>query len=195
MQPQGNAIAFIDNHDTQRSGAPLTYKNGELYRIATIFMLAHPYGYPKVMSSYYFNDNDQGPPSVPVHQGSTVNCEDGRNWVCEHRWKGVGPMANFRRQTDSTGQSVSNWQSPSDDRIAFSRGNKGFVAINRNGGSWDTTLQTGLPAGNYVDLINQQQVSVDGSGNAHVSVGGMDALALGVWSQSSGHVDLNTTRM
>merc|ERR1719191_1943723 len=72
--PSGSAIVFLDNHDTQRGNAPLTYKYGDLYYFANIFMLAHPYGYPKVMSSYYFNDHDQGPPSTPVHSGSSVAC-------------------------------------------------------------------------------------------------------------------------
>jgi alpha-amylase len=74
LMKTGDAVVFLDNHDTQRGGAELTYKNGKLYELASVFMLAHPYGYPKVMSSYYFNDHDQGPPSSPVHTGSSVAC-------------------------------------------------------------------------------------------------------------------------
>jgi len=57
--PSSLSVPFLDNHDTQRGGAPLTYKAGDLYRIANYFMLAHPFGYPKIMSSYYFSDHDQ----------------------------------------------------------------------------------------------------------------------------------------
>ena len=32
----------IDNHDTQRGDAPLTYKDGDVYRFANVFMLAYP---------------------------------------------------------------------------------------------------------------------------------------------------------
>jgi alpha-amylase len=78
------AVVFIDNHDTQRGEAKLTYKNGPLYTLANVFMLAHPYGYPKVMSSYAFSDHDAGPPSSAVHSGSSLNCDKGQ-WVCEHR--------------------------------------------------------------------------------------------------------------
>ena len=42
------AVVFIDNHDTQRGDAPLTYKDGQQYILATVFMLGHPYGHPKV---------------------------------------------------------------------------------------------------------------------------------------------------
>ena len=30
------------------------------YLLATAFMLAHPYGYPQVMSSFHFTEYDQG---------------------------------------------------------------------------------------------------------------------------------------
>ena len=53
------AVVFMDNHDTQRGDAPLTYKNGQRYYLANVFMLAHPYGHPKVMSSYEFSSHDQ----------------------------------------------------------------------------------------------------------------------------------------
>ena len=32
--------------------------------MAVAFMLAHPYGYPRLMSSYNFSTADQGPPNV-----------------------------------------------------------------------------------------------------------------------------------
>merc|ERR1712048_480191 len=63
LLPSNSAVVFMDNHDTQRGEAPLTYKDGDLYTLGNVFMLAHPYGYPKAMSSYYFSTHDQGPPS------------------------------------------------------------------------------------------------------------------------------------
>lgn len=59
-----DALNFIDNHDSQRSGGPLTYKDGTQYQMAVTFMLAYPYGYNRVMSSFYFSSSDQGPPST-----------------------------------------------------------------------------------------------------------------------------------
>ena len=38
------------------------------------------------MSSYYFDDSDQGPPNT------SPGCGD--KWVCEHRWKSIGKLNN-----------------------------------------------------------------------------------------------------
>jgi alpha-amylase len=58
------SIAFIDNHDNQRGhgGGGQTIKdirnNLSAYTLANIFMLAWPYGYPNVMSSYRFGSGE-----------------------------------------------------------------------------------------------------------------------------------------
>ena len=61
-----HALVFVDNHDNQRNsgggGNVLTYKDDYNYKLAVGFLLAHDYGFKRVMSSYYFDDNDQGPP-------------------------------------------------------------------------------------------------------------------------------------
>lgn len=59
------SISFVDNHDNQRSRYILTYKQSRLYKIANAFMLAWPYGFVRVMSSYDFGWGQewQGPPS------------------------------------------------------------------------------------------------------------------------------------
>lgn len=95
FMPSEHAVVFMDNHDTQRGEAQLTYKDGALYTLANVFMLAHPYGHPKVMSSYAFSDHDAGPPSQPVHSGGSVNCNQGQ-WVCEHRFPEIAGMVGFR---------------------------------------------------------------------------------------------------
>ena len=58
-----HALVFVDNHDNQRGGGVLTYKEDYNYKLASGFLLAHPYGFKRVMSSYDFTDFDQGPPS------------------------------------------------------------------------------------------------------------------------------------
>lgn len=60
-----NALVFVDNHDNQRGhGAGgkdiLTYKQRREYVMASAFMLAHPYGTVRVMSSYDFSTPEQG---------------------------------------------------------------------------------------------------------------------------------------
>ena len=65
LAPSDSASVFVDNHDMQRGsggGGYLTYKDGVRYDLANVFMLAWPYGYPQVMSSFAFSSDDQGPP-------------------------------------------------------------------------------------------------------------------------------------
>ncbi|KAI4896274.1 hypothetical protein NFI96_003665 [Prochilodus magdalenae] len=57
LMPSDNALVFVDNHDNQRGhGAGgtsiLTFWEPRLYKMAVAFMLAHPYGMTRVMSSY-----------------------------------------------------------------------------------------------------------------------------------------------
>lgn len=180
--PGGKGVVFIDNHDTQRGDAPLTYKNGALYNLINIFMLAHPYGYPKVMSSYYFSGHDQGPPGSAVHDGSNVNCGDGHPWVCEHRWTSIANMVNWRRSAGIA--PPSHFEAPGGNTIAFCRGTNACVAFNRGGGTWSVTLNWPLPPGEYCNVVQSDDpsscptVTVASGGSVSLSVPGMSAVAL-----------------
>ncbi|XP_012510293.1 PREDICTED: alpha-amylase 2B [Propithecus coquereli] len=106
FMPSDRALVFVDNHDNQRGhgagGASiLTFWDSRLYKMAVGFMLAHPYGLTRVMSSYrwprqFENGNDVndwvGPPNNNgVTKEVTIN-EDttcGNDWVCEHRWRQI----------------------------------------------------------------------------------------------------------
>lgn len=57
MLPSDRALVFVDNHDNQRGhgagGADiLTFYDGAMYRAGVAFVLAHPYGLARIMSSY-----------------------------------------------------------------------------------------------------------------------------------------------
>lgn len=190
MEPSNKAVAFVDNHDTQRNGSTLSYKDGQTYRLAEVFELAWNYGTPKLMSSYAFSNNDQGPPSDANGYVSTPSC--GSGWICEHRERYAANMVGFHNSV--AGTSVGNWWSDGTNQIAFSRGSAGFVAINKESGTLARTFATGLPAGVYCDVLHGElvngactgpEVTVDGSGNAQVQVGGMDAVALHVGARTS----------
>ena len=172
--PSDSAVVFTDNHDNQRGhgggGLVLSHKTPRLYTLANIFMLAWPYGYPKVMSSYEFDHPDQSPPHVSgvskdVHGAKGLNCGKGE-WICEHRWPAVANMVQFRRKT--MGAPVENWSSNDNNFIAFSRGDLGFVAINRENVRVSLNLPTGLTEGEYCNLLKNDcseryQVEMDGS--------------------------------
>ena len=149
LYPSEVAIVFTDNHDTQRhgDGHGFNYKIGEHYVLANVFMLAWPYGYPKVMSSFAFEDRDAGPPvAEPVTAGG---CNAG--WVCEHRLPTIANMVAFRKAT--AGTPVTNWQQHNGAAISFGRGDKGHVVINAGDSPIEINVQTDLTAGGYCNII------------------------------------------
>ncbi|GBN63850.1 Pancreatic alpha-amylase, partial [Araneus ventricosus] len=106
----------VDNHDNQRGhgaggyGSILTHRQSRMYKMAVAFMLAWPYGLPRVMSSFSWPEhivngkdvNDWiGPPHdenyniKSVKRNSDLTCGDG--WVCEHRRVSVGSIIFFSR--------------------------------------------------------------------------------------------------
>ena len=214
LLPSDSALSFIDNHDSQRSAhalnantsaqmlhpqgargisrnasrafaSVLTYRDGELYAIAAAFLLAWPYGRVRLMSSYYFDDHDQGPPATPVYGGSGSahpSCGDGHPWVCEHRWAAIAGMVRWRRVAGDA--KVTHLVSDGSGRLAFARGAKAFIALaNPSAGTWQAQLQTGLPPGTYCDVASGAGgFGPPGAPCAHnvtVSPEGMVSLAVG----------------
>lgn len=174
------AIVFVDNHDRERGhggGGNLTYKDGDKYNLANVFMLAYPYGHAKIHSGYRFDDTDAGP-----LEGKT-NCSNSE-WVCQHRWSNIANMVAFRDYTASE-WSVTNWWDNGDNQIAFGRGGKGFVVINNDESArLNETLYTGLPAGEYcnilagIDPCGGEIIFVDDNGNATFNVEAKKAAAI-----------------
>ena len=153
MADYEHAAVFVDNHDNQRShgggGNVLTHKDPYNYKLAGAFMLAHDYGFKRVMSSYYFSDKDEGPPA------SSPGC--GSAWACEHRWASIGNMIQFTNAAGS--EPVKNWNAGG-DFVAFSRGSVGFFAM----GNLNKQFTTGLPDGDYCDIISECDQTIKISG-------------------------------
>ncbi|CAL8087156.1 unnamed protein product [Orchesella dallaii] len=169
MYPDNYAVVFIDNHDNQRGHGGggdyiLTFRRSRPYKMASAFMLAHPYGITRVMSSFNWEEkldgsgNDEnswvGPPMNangeidPVIINPDLTC--GNGWICEHRWRSIYNLVKFRNVV--AGTSLTDWWDNGNNQIAFCRGNKGFIAINNENFSLNANLQTCLPAGEYCDV-------------------------------------------
>ncbi|MCW4152810.1 alpha-amylase family protein [Halomonas sp. 18H] len=194
------AIVFVDNHDKQRGhvGGGMLMHRDTLYPLANTFMLAWPYGTPKLMSSYTFDNGDQGPPTQDgdsnwkirrVHGDTGMGCLardnlSARGWVCEHRWDEMVAMLGFRRAVGDA--PVVNWQQDGKTRIAFSRGDRGFLAMNRDSDTWKAELDTGLSGGQYCNLLDdcETQITVDDDGRAKLTIAPDSALALQVDRQA-----------
>lgn len=181
LSPRDNVLVFIDNHDTQRTNNVLTYKSARAYKAAIAFILAHPYGEPRLMSSFFFENNQQGPPSDANENiiSPSINEDDtcGNGWVCEHRWRQIYQMVAFRNVVKGT--DIQNWWDNGNNQIAFSRGKKGFIVFNVEGRNLKAILQTGLPKGTYCDVISGkvngnectgELINVDCEGHAEISL-------------------------
>ena len=182
LLPSSKAFVFVVNHDRERGhggGGMMTFMEGARYDLGNVFMMAWPYGWKQVMSGYRFNDmskyeTDKGAPA-------STPCSDSQ-WNCEQRRPMIMNMALFDNRTQ--GQVVTNWWDNGNNQIAFGRGSKGFVAINNETGNLVASLQTGLPAGEYCNILagndycSGAYVTVDGAGKASLNVGGMKAAAI-----------------
>ncbi|MCH0539139.1 alpha amylase C-terminal domain-containing protein [Streptomyces sp. MUM 203J] len=171
FMPSGQSAVFVDNHDTERGGDTLNYKDGAAYTLASVFMLAWPYGSPDVHSGYAFSDHDAGPPN-----GGQVSACYSDGWKCQHDWPEIRSMVAFRNVT--RGQGVTHWWDNGANAIAFGRGDKGFVAVNHEGGSLTRTFQSSLASGTYCDVQSGKPVTVDSAGRFTATLGPDTALAL-----------------
>lgn len=168
--PSKCAIVFVEDHGLQRgftSPDILTNKNGKAYRTAVAFLLAHPYGTARLLSSYEFRHDNEGPPSNAFGEiespviGADGRCQ--RDWVCEHRWNSIANMVEFRNEVYGSG--FSNWWDNNGKQIAFSRGERGFVVWNLDDYDLDENMQTCLPPGTYCDVITGTKFNGQCTGN------------------------------
>jgi alpha-amylase len=187
MMPSDKAVIFLQNHDTQHS-CGLSYRDGNVFRLANVFMLAQPYGYPSILSSYAFScpsENSMGPVSdangwtTPVTCAASLEAATASGqWVCEHRDPYIKNMVGFRRVT--AGAAITHWWDDGADALAFSRGDKGFVAINDGSSVVTATVATGMAPGTYDELLAGGAVVVDSAGAVHLSLAPRSGVAIDV---------------
>ncbi|KAJ8042135.1 Alpha-amylase 2B [Holothuria leucospilota] len=170
LLPSGEAVSFIDNHDNQRGEGQeeiVNFKEPKEYKMANALMLAWPYGINRVMSSYEFETSDDGPPSN--EDGDLLSPEideDGLctgGWVCEHRWRVIKNMVKYQNVVRK--ESVTNWWDNGNQQVAFGRGKKGFFVMNNElEQNLTETIMTGLPQGEYCNVILGEMTDGECSG-------------------------------
>ena len=192
FMPSSSAVVFVDNHDNQRghggAGNVITFEDGRLYDLANVFMLAYPYGYPKVMSSYDFHgDTDAGGPNVLVHNNGNLECF-ASNWKCEHRWSYIAGGVDFRNNT-ADNWAVTNWWDNTNNQISFGRGSSGHMAINKEDSTLSATVQTDMAPGQYCNVLkgelsadakscSGEVITVNSDGTINLNIGAWDAMAI-----------------
>jgi len=183
LLPSKKSTVFIHNHDTERGGEAVTYKDGKTNTIAHQFMLAYPYGTPQVYASFEFgSDTAQSPPSNA--DGFITDTTCGRGWTCVNRQTGVANLVGFRNYVGNA--RLRNWYDNGENLISFSRGSRGWIAINNATTPATRTFRTGLPRGTYCDISHGNYrngtctgptVRVNARGRATVTVPAKEAVA------------------
>lgn len=158
LVPSEQAVVFVDNHDTERDGSTMSYRDGREYALAGVLMLAGDYGTPVVYSGYAFSDRDAGPEQDADGAVLDAQCADGvgpdsdfadGDWVCTHRWAEIEPMVAWRAA--AAGAAVQDVASEG-DLLAFGRGERAFVVVNRGDEPTSGTWTTSLSDGTYCDV-------------------------------------------
>ena len=196
--PDNRAVVVIDNHDTERMMPNiLNYKDSlnNSYVLAYIFMLAWPFGIPKIMSSFRYSGHNDPIPTTPVWQNERNTCFDANSpWVAQHRWQAIANMVLFRKKTQAAPGVSHIWAEG--NQIAFARTYQkpkeyvtsfGFVVINATKKPLKRRFATGLPGGRYYDFISSQlsngkmqgpTIDVENYGFATITVQPFDAAAM-----------------
>jgi alpha-amylase len=192
LLPSDKSLVFVENHDTERGNQTLSYKDGATNILATEFMLARGYGTPQVYSSFTFTGNDDSPPADA--NGFVTNTVCGAGWTCLDRVTGVANMVGWHNVVG--GAPLANWYDDGVNLIAFSRGARGWIALNNHASAQTRTFGTGLRPGTYCDIIHGTAhngscsgptVTVDSHHNATVTVPGKDAVAIDTASLVRAH--------
>lgn len=188
-----DANVFVANWDTARNEGALTYKDGAKYQLANAFMLAYDYGTPRLLSDYKWDENDNGAPGATATSVPDVNMDEvcstnSSDWNCEQRWTSTRGMIAFRNYVNGT--KVADWQDDGGDNIAFSRGDKGFIAINNGKTDKDASYTTSLADGEYCNVYAtmdcSQTVSVK-NGKVETTVPAHSAIALYAGATKDSH--------
>jgi alpha-amylase len=133
-------------------------------------------GAPDIDATGTLANDWMGPPrdtqgqDILVYDNATLRCgqplttdgKSGTGWVCEHRREVVRKMALFRRAVANTARTQ--WYDDkgapggsNGNRIYFSRGAKGFVAINNAPTPWVLdNVTTLLPQGRYCNVFKSE---------------------------------------
>ncbi len=175
-------LSFVQNHDTERNGDALNYKDGVTNVLANEFLLAYGYGTPQVYSGFTWTTSDDSPPSTPDGLITDTDCA-AATWACVDRNPGVLGMVGWHNAVGTA--PVANWFDDGENLVSFTRG-PGFVAFNNGAAVASATFVTGLPRGTYCDVVHGSArdgacsgptVVVEAGGKATVKVAAKDAVA------------------
>ncbi|MFF4268363.1 carbohydrate-binding module family 20 domain-containing protein [Streptomyces sp. NPDC001536] len=168
-----NSVSFVTNHDTERNGLHMSYKDGDTYKLANVFQLAYKWSTPTVYSGFEFSSSDQAPPNSGGFVTDT-NCSSG--WHCLQRDTAITGMVKWHNAVGAA--AVSHWSTKSSSVIGFGRGTGGYIALNNGSSAATYTFATGMADGTYTNVIDNGATTVTVSGgSATLTIPAKSAIA------------------
>ncbi|WFE92920.1 carbohydrate-binding module family 20 domain-containing protein [Micromonospora sp. WMMD987] len=149
--PSANVFAMVTNHDLERDGVVLSYRDGSDYVLANYFALAYPHGKPSVYDSFTWSNRNQSPPADG--NGYVTDTVCGGSWNCLTRSTGIKGMVGWANTAKSV-RTVSDFTVVNSNVIGFHRGDRAWIGINDSGSASTATFATGLADGSYCDVIS-----------------------------------------
>ena len=181
--PSNQTVSFVSNHDTERNGQTLNYRDARYFEFATAMMLAEDYGQPMLYSSFAFDDYDLGPRQTG-DVVDAISCDgvvgpkesyQNLEWICQHRWSSTVNMIKFR-DVVADAPVVEKYRERG--VYGFAREGKGYFITN----VFDTkemtvSVATTLPDGEYQNLIDGEMHQISG-GMLNATLPPMSAIAI-----------------
>ncbi|WP_327314574.1 carbohydrate-binding module family 20 domain-containing protein [Streptomyces sp. NBC_01235] len=171
--PAADSVSFVTNHDTERNGLHLSYKDGDTYRLANVFELAYKWATPTIYSGFEWSSSDQAPPNS---NGFVTNTDCSSGWYCLQRDTAIAGMVKWHNAVGSA--AVANWSTKSSNVIGFARGTGGYIALNNGSSAATYTFATGMADGTYANVVDNGATTVTVTGgNATLTVPAKSAIA------------------
>ncbi|KAA9107736.1 alpha amylase C-terminal domain-containing protein [Microbacterium rhizomatis] len=197
--PSASAVVFIDDHTSERADAAITYRDGPLYLLANVLVLADDYGMPMISSGYAFGSRDAGPPTSADGAVLPASCEglteprtmlsDGDR-ICPQAWTAIAGMLAWR---SAVGDAPRVAASKGGDLYGFERAGRGVVAVNPGGTEGWVIVPTSMPDGEYCDVITGgADALADGACAGEVYKVDNGSVTFHLRALSAAAIDLNT---
>ncbi|GAA0829767.1 carbohydrate-binding module family 20 domain-containing protein [Streptosporangium amethystogenes subsp. fukuiense] len=188
--PSANVFAMVTNHDLERDGVVLSYKNGSDYTLANYFVLAYPHGKPSVYDSFTWSNRNQSPPANGSGYVTDTSC--GSNWNCLTQSTGIKGMVGWANAAKSV-KSVSDFKAVNGNVIGFRRGDRAWIGINDSGSAATAEFTTGLADGEYCDVISGAPTGSGCSGTTVTVSGGKATVTIPANNAVAVHVNAKAT--
>ncbi|MET7338745.1 carbohydrate-binding module family 20 domain-containing protein [Nonomuraea sp. NPDC005650] len=184
--PSANVFAMVTNHDLERDGATLSWREGTDYTLANYFVLAYPHGKPSVYDSFTYSNRNQSPPSDG--NGFVTDTSCGSGWNCLTQSTSIKGMVGWANAAKNV-KSVSDFTTVGSNVIGFHRGDRAWIGINDSDSATTAQFTTGLADGEYCDVISGTATTTGCTGTKITVSGGRAAATIPARNAVAIHVN------